>query len=65
MWEPIYTQLGIAEYSNNEDIEKHYKKLVKAFHPDMALSEEAKKEFEKRMTEINEAYTEIKKERGL
>ena len=31
----------------------------------MALSEEAKKEFEKRMMEITNAFGEIKKERGL
>ena len=49
---------------NYDEIEKVYKKLAKAFHPDMALSEEAKKEFEKRFGEINQAYSEIKKERG-
>lgn len=60
-----YAILGIPEYSSNEDIEKTYKKLVKAFHPDMALSSEAKVEFEKRLAEINSAYDEIKKERGM
>lgn len=60
-----YAVLGIAEYSSNEEIGAKYKKLVKSFHPDMALSDEAKIEFEKRMAEINQAYADIKKERGL
>ena len=60
-----YITLGIPEYSSNFEIEQHYKKLVKAFHPDMALSDEKKIEFGKRLAEINEAYNEIKKERGL
>ena len=60
-----YAVLGIPEYSSNEQIKLRYKELVKSFHPDMALSEEAKKEFEKRMMEITNAFGEIKKERGL
>jgi len=35
------------------------------FHTDMTTSEEARIEFTKRMSEINEAYSEIKKERGM
>ena len=60
-----YAILGLAEYDSNGTIEKRYRHLAKSYHPDLALSEETKKEFEKRMAEINEAYEEIKKERGL
>ena len=60
-----YAIFGVPEYSSNDEIEKKYKQLAKLFHPDMALSDEAKKEFEKRFAEINRAYSEIKKERGL
>ena len=59
-----YIRLGLSPLASNEETEKKYKSLVKSFHPDMALSDEAKKEFEKKMSEINEAYSEIKKERG-
>ena len=60
-----YIRLGINPLASNEEIRKKYRQLMKSFHPDMALSEEAKKEFEKRTTEINQAYSEIKKERGM
>lgn len=60
-----YIILGLPEYASNNQIEKRYRELVKSFHPDMALSEEAKNEFGKKMAEINFAYTEIKKERGI
>ena len=60
-----YVILGIAEYASNDEIEKKYKHLCKTFHPDMMLSDEAKKEAEKRISEINTAYSEIKKERGM
>ncbi len=60
-----YVILGISPLSSNEEIKKRWIELSKTFHADMALSEEAKREFEKRISEINVAYTEIKKERGL
>ena len=60
-----YIRLGISSLASNDEIRKKYKQLMKSFHPDMALSIEAKKEFQKRATEINQAYAEIKKERGI
>lgn len=60
-----YISLGISPLASNDEIRKKYRQLMKSFHPDMALSEEAKKEFQKRAAEINEAYSEIKKERGM
>lgn len=60
-----YQILGVNRNMSNEEIKKIYNFRMKSWHPDMANSEEAKKEFEKRASTINEAYTEIKKERGL
>lgn len=60
-----YATLGVAEYASNDDIKKKYNELVRSYHPDNALSQLSKQEFGKRMAEINEAYTEIKNERGL
>ncbi len=60
-----YIILGISRLASNDEIRKKYKQLMKSFHPDMALSIEAKKEFQKRATEINRAYAEIKKERRM
>jgi hypothetical protein len=60
-----YIRLGISLLASNDEIRKKYKQLMKTFHPDMALSVEAKKEFQKRAAEINQAYAEIKKERRM
>ena len=63
--EKYYLILGISSLSSNQEIIERHRKLCKTYHPDMALSEEAKQEFTKKMSEINEAFMEIKKERGL
>lgn len=63
-----YIKLGITSLASNDEIKKRYNLLMKSYHPDMIESinsDEAKKEFQKKASEINEAYTEIKKERGL
>jgi hypothetical protein len=60
-----YLILGISPLASNEEIKKRWFTLQKTFHPDMALSDEAKAEFNKRISEINVAYTEIKKERDI
>lgn len=60
-----YAVLGISEIAGNDEIKKKYKSLCKSFHPDMALSDEAKKEFSVRFNEISQAYEEICKERGI
>lgn len=63
--EKHYKALNLDSTASNEEIKQAHKKLCKAFHPDMANSEEAKSEFSKKISEINEAWAEIKKERGL
>lgn len=60
-----YVKLGISPLASNEEIQKKYLVLMKSFHPDLAPSIEAMAEFDKRSAEINEAYNEIKKERGI
>lgn len=63
--EKAYVVLGISPLASNDELQVKYKSLMRSFHPDMALSNEAKKEFEKRAAEINEAWAIIKQERGL
>jgi len=60
-----YVKLGISPLASNQEIQEKYKQMMKSFHPDMALSPQAKNEFGKRASEINQAYNEIKKERGI
>lgn len=60
-----YLNLGLSTLASNDEIKEKYKELVRSFHPDLAGSELAKKEFEKRLSSINEAYSVIKKERGI
>jgi DnaJ-domain-containing protein 1 len=60
-----YIILGISPTASNEEIKKRWIELQKTYHPDMALSEEAKLMMSSKITEINVAYAEIKKERGL
>jgi len=60
-----YATLGISPLSSNEELLRHYKKLAKAWHPDMAGSDEAKSVFEKKITEINDAWVRIKQQRNL
>lgn len=56
--------LGLTAESSNYEVMKKYKELAKQFHPDDA-PKEAKEEFNERMSEINAAYSEIKKARGF
>ena len=60
-----YEILGVTRKMSDEEIKKKYNTLMKLNHPDMVNSEELKKEFGLKVARINEAYTEIKKERGF
>src|SRR3989304_7444602 len=57
--------LGISPLSSNKELSEHYKKMAKSFHPDLAGSELAKKVFEEKFTEINNAWQIIKKSREI
>lgn len=48
--------LGLKGGEFPSDIKKKYKKFVLKYHPDRYQSESAKKQAEKRLKEINEAY---------
>lgn len=63
--EKSYAVLGLSSLASNQELEQAHKKMAKTWHPDNALSQEAKKEFEKRMSEINSVWEQIKKERGI
>src|SRR3990167_4063495 len=58
--EKDYFTLGVNKLSSNDEISKRYRELCKTYHPDMANSEEAKEMMSKKISEINEAYTNIK-----
>ena len=60
-----YADLGVDPSASNDEIKARYRQLMRGFHPDMALSDEAKKEFERRSGEINAAYAQIAKARMI
>ncbi len=62
-----YAILGVKSSDSNESIKAAYRRLAVANHPDKVqhLGETARKEAEKRFSEINQAYDRIKKARGL
>ena len=61
--------LGIAPDATDEDIRRHYHKLVQDNHPDKLIAQGMPQEFiniaTKKIAAINEAYAEIRKERQL
>lgn len=63
--ETHYITLGVSSIASNDELATKYKSLMKSYHPDMALSDEAKIAFSKKAAEINEAYQAIKKSRGI
>ncbi|MCP4670954.1 MAG: DnaJ domain-containing protein [Desulfobacula sp.] len=64
-----YSILKCDENSTNEEIKKQYRKLVNEYHPDKIESKGLPEEFIKfantKFKEIQEAYDNIKKERGI
>ena len=48
-----YQTLGVARDATAEDIKKSFRKLARKYHPDVSKEPDA----EKRMQEVNEAYT--------
>lgn len=63
-----YEILGVDASISDSDLKKHYRKLVKAHHPDIVTGQGADQssidEATAKLQEINEAYELIKKERG-
>lgn len=64
-----YAVLGVGEDASDEEVRKAYHKLSIEYHPDMVASKGLPEEFSKFATEkfkeINAAYQEIKKARGI
>lgn len=65
--ESSYKILGIDSNANDAEVKKAYRQLATKYHPDKVsyLGEDIKKSAEEKFRKINEAYEEIKKERGL
>lgn len=65
----FYAVLKCDETSSNEEIKKQYRKMVTEYHPDKIEAKGLPEEFIKfandKFKEIQEAYDNIKKERGL
>jgi DnaJ like chaperone protein len=64
-----YDVLGLTPDATDDEVKKAYRKLSIEYHPDMVASKGLPEEFAKFATEkfkeINSAYQDIKKERGL
>lgn len=60
-----YALIGVSPLASNDEVGAAYRKVAKTWHPDMAGSVEAKAVFESKFAEINEAYSRIKKVRGI
>lgn len=58
----LYEILEVSEKASNEVIEKAYKTLAKKYHPDLQQTPEDKRNAEKKMQKINEAYETLKDE---
>lgn len=59
-----YAVLGLKEGAPFDEVKKHYRELVKKYHPDILMgrgeSEEMIERSTRKLQEINEAYEEIK-----
>ncbi len=62
-----YKILGIDENASDEEVKKAFREMAKKNHPDRvsSLGEEVRKAAEKKFQEINAAYEQIKKQRGM
>lgn len=62
-----YKILEITQDASEEEIKKAYRKMAKKFHPDLVnnLGEDVKKQAEEKFRNVQEAYENIKKERGF
>jgi len=64
-----YSILGISRGASDDEVKKAYRKLVREYHPDRMQAKGVPEDFMKianeKMTEINQAYDQICKERGI
>ncbi len=62
-----YKILEVEASSNDDEVKKAYRRMAKRFHPDKVatLGEEVRIGAEEKFKKIQEAYEQIKKERGM
>jgi DnaJ like chaperone protein len=62
-----YKILEIEPNATNEEVKKAYKKMAVKYHPDKVshLGEDVRKAAEEKFQNLNAAYNEIKKQRGI
>jgi DnaJ like chaperone protein len=62
-----YSMLGISRNDSNEDIKKKYRQLALKNHPDKVayLGEEIRQNAQEKFQKIQEAWEQVKKDRGL
>lgn len=62
-----YSALEIEPSATNDEIKKAYRAMAKKYHPDTVanLGEEIKKKATEKFRAVNEAYEELKKQRGF
>jgi len=62
-----YKSLEIETTATNDEIKKAYRNMAKKYHPDKVndLGEEVKKSATEKFRSVNEAYENLKKQRGI
>ncbi|MBK3519356.1 TerB family tellurite resistance protein [Carboxylicivirga marina] len=62
-----YKTLEVSKEATDDEVKKAYKKMAVRFHPDKVahLGDDIRKDAEYQFKKINDAYMQIKKERGL
>ncbi|MBR0333883.1 MAG: TerB family tellurite resistance protein [Bacteroidales bacterium] len=65
--ESAYKILEISPEASNEEVKKAYKKMAIKYHPDKVshLGEDVQRQAKEKFQQLNAAYEEIKKERGM
>ena len=62
-----YKILEVDQNASNDEIKKAFRKMAVKYHPDKVshLGDDYKKAAEEKIKKVNEAYEQIKKERGF
>ena len=65
--ESAYKVLGIVPTATDDEVRKAYKKMALKYHPDKVatLGEDVQKAAEEKFKKVQQAYEQIKKERGM
>ena len=65
--ESAYKILEISPEASNEEVKKAYKRMAIKYHPDKVshLGEDVQRQAKEKFQQLNAAYEEIKKERGM